>query len=30
MTISEMGELMELISAFGSQQGVRFTAAEYE
>ena len=30
MTIAEMGELMELISAFGAQQGVRFTATEYE
>ena len=30
MTIREMGELMELIDAFGAQQGVRFTAPEYE
>ena len=30
MTIAEMGDLMELISAFGAQQGVRFTAPEYE
>lgn len=30
MTIAEMGELMELISAFGAQHGVRFTAPEYE
>ena len=27
---AEMGELMELIGAFGAQQGVRFTATEYE
>lgn len=30
MSIREMGELMELIEAFGAQQGVRFTAPEYE
>lgn len=29
MTIAEMGELMELISAFGAERGVRFTAPEY-
>lgn len=28
MTVREMGDLMELISAFGAQQGVRFTAPE--
>ena len=27
MTVAEMGELMELMEAFGAQQGVRFTAA---
>ncbi len=26
MTVAEMGELMELMEAFGAQQGVRFTA----
>lgn len=30
MTISEMGDLMELMSAFAAQQSVRFTAPEYE
>lgn len=30
MSVREMGDLMELISAFGSQRGVRFTAPEYE
>lgn len=30
MSIREMCELMELIEAFGAQQGVRFTAPEYE
>lgn len=29
MTVAEMGELMELMEAFGAQQGVRFTAPEY-
>lgn len=29
MTRSEMGELMDLIEAFGAQRGVRFTAPEY-
>lgn len=29
MSVREMGELMELIEAFGAQQGVRFTAPEY-
>lgn len=29
MTIREMGDLMELMSAFGAQQGVRFSAPEY-
>ena len=29
MSIREMGELMELIEAFGAQQGVRFTAPEW-
>ena len=28
MRVSEMGELMELIEAFGAQQGVRFSARE--
>lgn len=26
MAVAEMGELMELMEAFGAQQGVRFTA----
>jgi hypothetical protein len=30
MTVREMSELMELMSAFAAQQGVRFTAPEYE
>lgn len=30
MTVAEMGELMELVEAFGAQQGVRFTAPELE
>lgn len=30
MSVREMGDLMELISAFGAQRGVRFTAPEYE
>jgi len=29
MSIREMGELMELIEAFGAQKGVRFTAPEW-
>jgi hypothetical protein len=29
MTIREMGELMDLIEAFGAEKGVRFTAPEY-
>lgn len=29
MTVAEMGELMELMEAFGAEQGVRFTAPEY-
>lgn len=29
MTIAEMGELMELMEAFGADRGVRFTAPEY-
>lgn len=29
MSIREMGELMELIEAFGVQRGVRFTAPEW-
>ena len=29
MTVKEMAELMELMEAFGAQQGVRFTAPEY-
>ena len=29
MTIAEMGDLMELMSAFGAQRGVRFSAPEY-
>lgn len=29
MTIREMGDLMELMSAFAAQQGVRFSAPEY-
>ena len=29
MTKAQFSELMELISAFGAQQGVRFTAPEY-
>lgn len=29
MSIREMGELMELIEAFGAQRGVRFTAPEW-
>lgn len=29
MTIREMGDLMELVSAFGAEKGVRFTAPEY-
>lgn len=29
MTVAEMGEMIELIQAFGAQQGVRFTAPEY-
>lgn len=28
MTVAEMGELMELMEAFGAQQDVRFTAQE--
>jgi len=28
MTVAEMSELMELMEAFGAQQGVRFTAPE--
>jgi len=28
MTVREMSDLMELVSAFGAQQGVRFTAPE--
>ena len=30
MTVAEMGELMELMEAFGTQQGVQFTAPEPE
>lgn len=30
MSKAEMGALMDLIEAFGAQQGVRFTAPEYE
>lgn len=30
MSVAEMGELMELMEAFGAQQGVRFTAKEAE
>jgi len=30
MTIAEMGELMELMEAFGAEQGVRFTTRDYE
>lgn len=29
MTVAEMGELMELMEAFGADRGVRFTAPEY-
>lgn len=29
MTVKEMAELMELMEAFGAQQGVRFAAPEY-
>lgn len=29
MTVSEMGDLMTLVEAFGAEQGVRFTAPEY-
>lgn len=29
MTVAEMAELMDLIEAFGAQQGVRFSAPEY-
>ena len=29
MTVAQMAELMELMEAFGAQQGVRFTAPEY-
>lgn len=29
MTVAEMGELMDLMEAFGADQGVRFTAPEY-
>lgn len=29
MSVAEMAELQELMEAFGSQQGVRFTAPEY-
>lgn len=29
MSVREMGELMELIEAFGAQRGVRFTAPEW-
>lgn len=29
MTVKEVAELMELMEAFGAQQGVRFTAPEY-
>lgn len=29
MGVREMGELMELISAFGAQQGVKFSAPEW-
>lgn len=28
MTVAEMGDLMELMSAFAAEQGVRFSAAE--
>ena len=30
MSVSDMGELMTLMEAFGAQQDVRFTCAEYE
>lgn len=30
MSVREMSDLMELMSAFAAQQGVRFTAPEYE
>lgn len=30
MSKAEMGELMDLIEAFGAQQGVRFTTREHE
>jgi NinB protein len=29
MSVREMGDLMELISAFGAQNGVKFSAPEY-
>lgn len=29
MTVKKMAELMELMEAFGAQQGVRFAAPEY-
>lgn len=29
MTVKEMAELMEIMEAFGAQQGVRFAAPEY-
>jgi hypothetical protein len=29
MSVREMGELMELVEAFGAQQGVRFSAPEW-
>lgn len=29
MSVAEMGELMELMEAFGAQQGVKFTAPEH-
>ncbi|MBK9617266.1 MAG: recombination protein NinB [Uliginosibacterium sp.] len=29
MSIREMSDLMELMSAFGAERGVRFTAPEY-
>jgi hypothetical protein len=29
MTIREMGDMMELMSAFGAERGVRFLAPEY-
>lgn len=30
MTVADMGGLMELMEAFGAEQGVRFTTREYE